>query len=385
MTSRQILRCRPLSNSKSLFGQSSSSLFRPSNTSSFSFTSSSRREFHQHGLLPMSTRLPVPIPPLDDKKDDRMNDPLLQPIRYNSHSSRSNQSFLGTNNLSLTTHSHPHSHSHSHSHPHPHSHSHQLGGFSGHGLASATFQNDFSFNNNNHHHYNHRQITTSAITDLIPEFAKQYSIWGGSAIILKTLHAQNIPYWGCMSLTNIFVRSSLLPLVIKGAKTSARFANVAPEVQFLVSSYTKDTKTLKDGNAAPSQRLELLVASWQSLRGIYKLHGVNPFDVLKSPLMQIPVFWYFSVDIRKVINGGNPELAQDLTESGFLWVMDLTEPDPWYGLPILSGMFLYLNVEMAVGRKTLSGETASKSNIARYLKDGFQSEFISMSIVKSIV
>lgn len=302
----------------------------------------------------MSTRLPVSIPPVDEKKDDRINDPLLQPIRYSSHSSRSNQSFLGTNNLSLTT------------------HSHQLGG-GGHGLASATIPNDFSFTNNQHHH--HRQITTSAITDLIPEFAKQYSIWGGSAIILKTLHAQNIPYWGCMSLTNIFVRSSLLPLVIKGAKTSARFANVAPEVQFLVSSYTRDTKTLKDGNAAPSQRLELLVATWQSLRGIYKLHGVNPFDVLKSPLMQIPVFWYFSVDIRKVINGGNPELAQDLTESGFLWVMDLTEPDPWYGLPILSGMFLYLNVEMAVGRKTLSGETASKSNIARYLKDGFQSEF----------
>lgn len=300
----------------------------------------------------MSTRLPVGLPPLDEKKDERMDDPLLQPIRYSSHSSsRPNQSFLGTNNLSpLTT------------------TTHQLGG--GHHAGLATISNDFT---NNHHHH-HRQISTSAITDLVPEFAKQYSIWGGSAIILKTLHAQNIPYWGCMSLTNIFVRSSLLPLVIKGAKTSARFANVAPEVQFLVSNYTRDSKTLKDGNAAPSQRMELLVATWQSLRGIYKLHGVNPLDVLKSPLMQIPVFWYFSVDIRKVINGGNPELAQDLTESGFLWVMDLTEPDPWYGLPILSGMFLYLNVEMAVGRKTLSGETASKSNIARYLKDGFQSE-----------
>jgi hypothetical protein len=88
----------------------------------------------------------------------------------------------------------------------------------------------------------------------------------------------------------------------------------------------------------------------------------------------IPVFWYFSVDIRKLINGGNPELAQELTESGFLWVMDLTEPDPWYGLPILSGLLLYLNVEVAVGKQSLSGETASKSNIARYLKDGFQSE-----------
>lgn len=220
----------------------------------------------------------------------------------------------------------------------------------------------------------HRSMSSSSMmADLVPEFVKQYSIWGGSAIILKTFHGQNIPYWACISLTNILVRTSLFPLVIQGAKTSVRFANVAPEVQFLISCYTRDAKTLKDANAPPSQRMELLVATWQSLRGIYKLHKVNPFDVLKSPLMQIPVFWYFSVDIRKLINGGNPELAQELTESGFLWVMDLTEPDPWYGLPILSGLLLYLNVEVAVGKQSLSGETASKSNIARYLKDGFQS------------
>jgi membrane protein insertase Oxa1/YidC/SpoIIIJ len=218
-----------------------------------------------------------------------------------------------------------------------------------------------------------RQI--SSVTEMLPEFAKQYSIWGGSGYILTALHDRNLPYWACISLTNVFVRSSLVPLVVKGAKTSAQLANVAPEVQFLVSSYTRDAKKLKDANAPPSQRLELLVAMWQSLRGIYKLHGVNPLDVLKSPLMQIPVFWYFSVDIRKLINGGDPELAQQLTESGILWVTDLTEPDPWYGLPILSGMFLYLNVEVAVGRQSLSGETASKSNIARYMKDGFQSEY----------
>jgi Preprotein translocase subunit YidC len=226
------------------------------------------------------------------------------------------------------------------------------------------------------HSLSHRFMSSSSIiSDVLPEFIKQYSIWGGSAIILKTFHGQNIPYWASMSLTNILVRSSLFPLVIQGAKTSVRFANVAPEVQFLISCYTRDAKTLKDANAPPSQRMELLVATWQSLRGIYKLHKVNPFDVLKSPLMQIPVFWYFSVDIRKLINGGNPELAQELTESGFLWVMDLTEPDPWYGLPILSGLLLYLNVEVAVGKQSLSGETASKSNIARYLKDGFQSKY----------
>ena len=221
-----------------------------------------------------------------------------------------------------------------------------------------------------------RQI--SSMTEILPDFVKNYSIWGGSAILLKTFHAQNVPYWGCMSLTNLLVRSSLFPLVIRGAKTSARFSRVAPEVQFLFSSYINDAKKLKDANAPPSQRLQLLYATWQTLTGIWKLNKVNPFDVMKSPLMQIPVFWYFSVDIRKLINGGDPELAQELTESGFLWVMDLTEPDPWYGLPILSGMLLYLNVEVAVGKQTLSGETASKSNLAKYLKDGFQSLAIFM-------
>ena len=245
-------------------------------------------------------------------------------------------------------------------------------------LFASTLNADYGGINAHLNEYNHNLMQTrqiSSLTDIIPEFAQQYTIWGGSSVILKTFHGQSLPYWACISLTNILVRTSLVPLVIKGAKTSAKFATVAPEIQFLVSSYTRDAKKLKDANAPPSQKLELLMAMWQSLRGIYKLHGVNPLDVLKSPLMQIPVFWYFSVDIRKLINGGNPELAQELTESGFLWVADLTEPDPWYGLPILSGMFLYLNVEVAVGKQSLSGETASKSNIARYLKDGFQSKY----------
>jgi len=213
----------------------------------------------------------------------------------------------------------------------------------------------------------------SSVTEMLPEFVKQYSIWGGSAVILKTFHSQGVPYWGCMSLTNLFVRTSLFPIVIKGAKTSIKISKVAPEVQFLLSNFVNDGKKLKEQNARPSDRFQLLYATYQSFRGIYKIHEVNPLDVFKSPLMQIPVYWYFSVDIRKLINGGDPELAQELTENGFLWITDLTEPDPWYGLPVLCGLFLYLNVEIAVGKQSLSGETASKSNLARYLKDGFQS------------
>ena len=76
----------------------------------------------------------------------------------------------------------------------------------------------------------------------------------------------------------------------------------------------------------------------QTMGGLYKLHGIHPLSIFKAPLMQLPVFWYFSIDLRKIINGADPELAQGLTEGGLLWVTDLSEPDPDYGLPVLGGL-----------------------------------------------
>ena len=132
----------------------------------------------------------------------------------------------------------------------------------------------------------------------------------------------------------------------------------------------------------------------------------------KSPALQIPVFIYFTMDLRKIIEGSDPSLAQKLVELNFLWITDLAEPDPWYGLPIATSALLYLNIElsferfllfgqaapkyfsfltqnlvrffsiamsipshvqMSLGKQALSGEASSKSNIAKILKDVFQS------------
>ena len=78
------------------------------------------------------------------------------------------------------------------------------------------------------------------------------------------------------------------------------------------------------------------------------------------------------MDLRKVIEGYDPALAQQLVEASFFWISDLTEPDPFYGLPIATGALLYLNVELAVGKKSLSGETSSRGNLAKFLKDAFR-------------
>ena len=188
----------------------------------------------------------------------------------------------------------------------------------------------------------------------------------------------------------------MLPIAVRSAKTSVKFGNIAPEVQYLISSFTRDFQKLKasspegggglvragDGKVGfvdtSKEQLRLVKTTVSTLQGVMRLAKVNLFDIFKSPMLQIPFFWYFALDLRKVINGVDPELAQQLVESSFLWITDLTEPDPWYGLPILTGALLYLNVEVAVGKRALSGETSSKSNLQVIMKDAFQSLAIFM-------
>jgi membrane protein insertase Oxa1/YidC/SpoIIIJ len=182
-----------------------------------------------------------------------------------------------------------------------------------------------------------------------------------------------IPYYGGFAATNVLLRLTLSPLVLYSAHTSARFAKVAPEIQFLVTLFQNDLKKQRQQGASFTEQRTLIFKTLQTVRGIYKLHKINPLAAFFSPLLQIPFFAYVSVDLRKIINGADPELAQQLTEGGLLWFKDLTEPDIWYAIPILGGLLLYYNVEVAIGKQSLSGETASKSNLAIYLKDFFQS------------
>jgi len=202
---------------------------------------------------------------------------------------------------------------------------------------------------------------------------QQVHVWGGCAFLLTSFHSVGVPYWGGFALTNVLLRVSLSPLVLYSAHTASRFAAVAPEIQFLVTLFQNDLVRQRQESASFSEQRILIFKTLQTLSGIYKLHKINPLSVFLSPMLQIPFFMYVSTDLRKIINGADPELAQELTVGGIFWFQDLTEPDAWYCLPMLGGLLLYYNVEVAIGKKSLSGESTSKSNVAIYLKDFFQS------------
>ncbi len=219
----------------------------------------------------------------------------------------------------------------------------------------------------------HNHCQTRALSSWIPEVMQNLSFWGGTGVVLKTLHTNaGLEYWACFSAMNFVLRISLVPLVIYSARMAARYAKVAPEVQFIVTIFQNDIKKMRNEGKSLREQRYLFMKNLQTVRGIYKLHNINPLTVFLSPFFQIPFFYYVATDLRKITNGADPALAQELTESKFLWLTDLTDPDPWYGLPIVAGAMLYFNVEMAIGRKSLSGPTASQSDFARLLKDLFQ-------------
>ena len=117
---------------------------------------------------------------------------------------------------------------------------------------------------------------------VLPEMFQNFSIWGGSGYVLKTIHMNGtIPYWACISITNITIRTALLPLVVQGAKTSIKFASVAPEIQFLMTLFQKEMITLKEGGASAEHRRKHVLMNLSTVRRIYKIHGIHPFAVFK--------------------------------------------------------------------------------------------------------
>ncbi len=230
----------------------------------------------------------------------------------------------------------------------------------------------------------HRPARHMSTSSWVPEALQNVSVWGGSGYMLQLLHSGDVPYWACFAVMSVLVRTALIPVVIYGAKTSSRFAKVVPEVQFLLTLFQNDLKKLRDKQGGTVlERYALMRTNLSTLSGIYKLHNIHPFAIFLSPLLQVPIFWYVSTDLRKIVNGRDPALAQELVDAPIAWIPDLTEPDPWFGLPVLAGLCLYANVEVAVGKRTLSGEAASKSDTAALLKDIFQSFAVFMPCFSS--
>lgn len=122
----------------------------------------------------------------------------------------------------------------------------------------------------------------------------------------------------------IIVKTALLPLTIKSIRSSKNMQELAPKIKELQKKYGKDRQRLS-----------------QETMALYQQHGVNPMAGCLPMVLQIPIFFglYHSISSLSKSHEG-------IWSQGFLWLPSLDHPDPWKILPILAGLFQFIQARM---------------------------------------
>ncbi len=125
-------------------------------------------------------------------------------------------------------------------------------------------------------------------------------------------------------LFTIVIKTLLLPLTIKSVRSTKAMQELQPKIRELQKKYGQDRQRLS-----------------AEMMKLYQEHGINPMSGCLPMLLQIPVFFGLYFAIR------NLSLSQvGAWAHGFLWVPDLAQPDPLRILPILAGVFQFIQTRM---------------------------------------
>lgn len=128
-------------------------------------------------------------------------------------------------------------------------------------------------------------------------------------------------------------RTLMLPIFIKAQQNSSRMAHVKPEMDVLKAKI--DRLDPKDMQKQQDYAKEM--------QALFRKYDVNPLKSLILPIIQMPVFMSMFFALRKM-----PDFFQnELSDGGILWFTDLSAPDPYYALPIFSGLSFLAMMELS--------------------------------------
>jgi YidC/Oxa1 family membrane protein insertase len=135
--------------------------------------------------------------------------------------------------------------------------------------------------------------------------------------LLVWLHTTlGLSYGLALVLFGIMVRVALWPLNQKAMRASMQMQAIQPLLKDLQARYKEEPQKLQ-----------------QEMFKLYKEHNVNPFGGCWPMLLPMPVlFALFFVFLNTIELRGAP----------FLWVGDLSRPDPLYIIPVVMGVSMYL-------------------------------------------
>ena len=134
--------------------------------------------------------------------------------------------------------------------------------------------------------------------------------------------------WGwTIVLFTILVKLVLFPLSYKGLMSMQKLKDLAPKMKELREKYKDDPAKMN-----------------QQMMALYKKHGANPMGGCLPMLLQIPIFFAL---YRVLLNADELQGAPWI-----LWIQDLSAPDPYFVLPVLMGLTMYIQQKITPNTMT---------------------------------
>ena len=147
---------------------------------------------------------------------------------------------------------------------------------------------------------------------------------GRTQELLEWTHiTTGLPWYLTIGAVVVSIRLLLIPVMVKGIANNARLAHIQPT---MMSNINRIKRAKKDGNTTEVSRLQL------ETKQLFIDHNCGPLRGLIPPLVQMPLFIFFFFALRGMAGAGLP----DFSTGGVAWFTDLSAPDPYYILPIMS-------------------------------------------------
>jgi YidC/Oxa1 family membrane protein insertase len=158
--------------------------------------------------------------------------------------------------------------------------------------------------------------------------------FGYMSIIAKPLLAilqwgyRYVPNYGwCIVLMTLAINSVLFPLKMSSWRSMQKMQRVAPEIRQIQDRYKKYSM-----NDPRKRKMN------EEVMEVYNREGVNPMGSCLPMVAQMPIWWA----LYRMLEG-----AIALRHAPWIgWVHDLSAHDPYYILPILMTLTMYLMQKM---------------------------------------
>jgi YidC/Oxa1 family membrane protein insertase len=170
----------------------------------------------------------------------------------------------------------------------------------------------------------------NAIADFFQTlFGPIVNILGG--VLLYFHQTLGVAWWLSIVMLTVIVRSLLFPLTVKQVKSMRAMQDLKPRMDRVRAQFK---------NNPQRQREEMA--------NLYQDQGVNPLGGCLPILVQMPVFIGMFYVIRTFggTPGRTPAEYESFTHGGILWFQNLSQPDPYYILPIISAVTMLAATEI---------------------------------------